>query len=52
MTEDTKQFVIKILVVGAVVLVLYFIFSPYQSCMRTAQGVMTCTEHLMVRSRL
>ena len=35
MTENTKQFLIKVLLVGAVVLVLYFVASPYQNCLRT-----------------
>ena len=35
MTEDTKQFVIKALVAGAILLVLYFVASPYQNCLRT-----------------
>jgi hypothetical protein len=34
MNEETKQFVIKLLVAGAVVLGLYFIASPYQNCVR------------------
>ena len=34
MSEDTKQFGIKVLMVGAVVLVLYFVFSPYRNCVR------------------
>ena len=34
MTEDTKQFVIKVLVVGVVIVALYFLFSPYRTCMR------------------
>ena len=34
MDEQTKQFVIKMLVAGAVVLGLYFITSPYQNCVR------------------
>ena len=38
MTEDTKQFVIKVLTVGAVLVVLYFIFSPYRNCLREMAG--------------
>ena len=38
MNEETKQFVIKLLVAGAVVLGLYFIASPYQNCVRTEMG--------------
>jgi len=38
MTEDTKQFIIKVLVAGAVLLVLYFVFSPYRNCMRGQQS--------------
>ena len=34
MNEETKQFVIKLLVAGAIVLVLYFTMSPYQNCVR------------------
>jgi hypothetical protein len=34
MTEDTKQFIIKALSLGAVLLVLYFVFSPYRNCLR------------------
>ena len=37
MTEDTKQFVIKVLVAGVVIVALYFLFSPYRNCMRTLQ---------------
>ena len=35
MDEQTKQFVIKILVAGAIVFGLYFAISPYQNCVRT-----------------
>ncbi|SVD99857.1 uncharacterized protein METZ01_LOCUS452711 [marine metagenome] len=34
MTEDTKQFVIKVLVAGVVIVALYFLFSPYRICTR------------------
>jgi len=34
MTEDTEQFLIKFLAVGAVIVALYFAFSPYRTCMR------------------
>jgi hypothetical protein len=34
MTEDTKQFIIKVLVVGVVIVALYFLFSPYRNCTR------------------
>ena len=39
MPKDTKQFIIKVLVVGAVLLVLYFVFSPYRNCMRATRSV-------------
>ncbi len=47
MTEDTKQFIIKALVAGAILLVLYFIFSPYQTCVRDtgSDWVSYCTEN-------
>ena len=35
MTEDTKQFIIKVLVAGVVIVALYFVASPYQNCLRT-----------------
>jgi hypothetical protein len=38
MTEDTKQFIIKALSLGAVLLVLYFVFSPYRNCMKGQQS--------------
>jgi hypothetical protein len=41
MDEQTKQFVIKILVAGAIVLGLYFIISPYQNCARTELAFQT-----------
>lgn len=34
MTEDTKQFLIKFLVAGVVIVALYFLFSPYRICKR------------------
>ena len=34
MTEDTKQFIIKVLVAGVVIVALYFLFSPYRICTR------------------
>ena len=34
MTEDTKKFIIKALVAGAVIVALYLVVSPYQNCMR------------------
>ena len=51
MTEDTKQFIIKVLVAGVVIVALYFLFSPYRVCMRTpfrAVGeprVITCIDN-------
>jgi len=36
MTEDTKQFIIKFLVICGVISALYFVFSPYQNCMRSS----------------
>ena len=33
-TEDTTQFIIKALTVGVVIVILYFIISPYHTCMR------------------
>jgi len=45
MTEDTKQFLIKFLVMGAVISVLYLAFSPYRNCLRdpdnSAEGFVT-----------
>ena len=34
MTEDTKQFIITVLVAGVVIVALYFLFSPYRICTR------------------
>ena len=47
MPEDTKQFIIKALTVGAIILVLYFVFSPYQTCMRDTDGdyLSFCTQN-------
>jgi len=53
MTEDTKQFVIKVLVAGVVIVALYFLFSPYRNCMRRSiadnptaatRDMITCTS--------
>ena len=35
MTEDTKQFIIKALVAGVVIVALYFVASPYRNCLRS-----------------
>jgi hypothetical protein len=47
MTEDTKQFIIKVLVAGVVIVALYFVFSPYQTCMRDTDGdyLSFCTQN-------
>ena len=42
MTEDTKQFIIKVLVAGVVIVVLYFVFSPYQNCVRIGDAKAAC----------
>ncbi len=42
MPEDTKQFIIKALTVGAIILVLYFVFSPYQNCVRRGISARAC----------
>jgi hypothetical protein len=35
---DTLKFIIKALVVGVVMVALYFLFSPYQNCMSAYSG--------------
>ena len=37
-SEEIKNFLIKLGTVSVVVVVLYFIFSPYQNCVRTSYG--------------
>lgn len=38
MNENTKNFIIKVVVSVVAVLVLYFTASPYQSCLRNKNG--------------
>ena len=37
MSEDVSGFVIKALVAGLVIVVLYFVTSPYQNCVRNLE---------------
>ena len=44
MTEETKSFIIKCLVVAALVGGMYYAFSPYQNCLRESFGGMSYCE--------